>query len=204
MLTENKDEMRDKILEAALKRFSQFSAAKTTMNEIADDLHCSKASLYYYFPDKGGLHNAVLAKVGEIYFRDIEEAVNKMTSASETLRSLIDIRHNFIRRFCRLELFKILKDGPPAQIAEAMRDVKRKETALVEKMIEKGVRDGEFEVDDMVQAAELYNLAMMGLRFSVVDGIPNLGEPTPEEFDLIMKKQKQLTEIFIRGISKQK
>jgi TetR/AcrR family transcriptional regulator len=202
MHTENKDEMRDKILEAALKRFSQFSAAKTTMNEIADDLHCSKASLYYYFPDKNGLHNAVLAKVGEFYFKGIEETVQNMTSGAQALRDIIKHRHDFIKKFCRLELFKILKDGPPAQIAEAMMEVKRKETDLIAKMIEKGVQDGDFEVDDAVQAAELYNQALIGLRFSVLEGIPHLGEPTHDEFDLIISKQKQLAEIFIKGISK--
>jgi len=68
MLAENKDEMREKILEAALKRFMHYGASKTTMNEIADDLRCSKASLYYYFSDKKALHNAVLMKIGETFF----------------------------------------------------------------------------------------------------------------------------------------
>lgn len=202
MLTENKDEMRDKILEAALKRFTQFGAGKTTMNEIADDIRCSKASLYYYFPDKNGLHNAVLAKVGEVYFNGIEDAVKNMTSASAALRQLIDIRHDFIQKFCRLELFKLLKNGPPAQIAAQMNEVKEKETALIAKMFEKGIQDGEFVEMDPVQAAELYNQALIGLRFSVLQGIPHLGEPSPEEFSLIIAKQKQLAEIFIKGMQK--
>ena len=52
MIAETKDEMRDKILDAALRRFSNYTASKTTMNEIAEELHRSKASLYYYFSDK--------------------------------------------------------------------------------------------------------------------------------------------------------
>lgn len=202
MHTENKDEMRDKILEAALKRFSQFGAGKTTMNEIADDIRCSKASLYYYFPDKNGLHTAVLDKVGELYFKGLEEAVANMTSASVALRDLIDIRQNFVKKFCRLELFKLLKNSPPAHFEQKMNEVKVKEAALIEKMLEKGVRDGEFEEMNTVQVAELYNQVMIGLRFSALQGIPHLGEPTQDEFEIIIEKQKQLAQIFIKGISK--
>ncbi|MGI8637960.1 MAG: TetR/AcrR family transcriptional regulator, partial [Segetibacter sp.] len=41
------DKKRDVIIQAAQKRFSHFGVDKTTMNEIADDLSISKASLYY-------------------------------------------------------------------------------------------------------------------------------------------------------------
>ena len=40
------------IIEASQKRFGIFGVEKTSMREIADDLKLSKASLYYYFPDK--------------------------------------------------------------------------------------------------------------------------------------------------------
>lgn len=47
------------ILEAARKRFAHFGISKTTMNEIAADIGMSKASLYYYFPDKEKLFVAL-------------------------------------------------------------------------------------------------------------------------------------------------
>ena len=57
------DKKREAIIEAAKKRFSHFGVGKTTMNEIADDLSISKASLYYYFPDKLNLYAAVLQTI---------------------------------------------------------------------------------------------------------------------------------------------
>src|SRR5215216_714245 len=57
------DKKRDAIIEAALKRFAHFGVAKTTMNEIAKDLKISKASLYYYFPDKLNLYAEVLKSI---------------------------------------------------------------------------------------------------------------------------------------------
>ena len=40
------------IIEASQRRFGLYGIEKTSMREIADDLKLSKASLYYYFPDK--------------------------------------------------------------------------------------------------------------------------------------------------------
>ena len=48
-----------KVLDAAQKRFARFGLSKTTMNDIADDLGVSKASLYYYFPDKESIFKKV-------------------------------------------------------------------------------------------------------------------------------------------------
>src|SRR5687768_1257177 len=102
MLAENKDEMREKILEAALKRFMHYGASKTTMNEIADDLRCSKASLYYYFSDKKALHNAVLMKIGETFFEEQEIEADKDISSEEIFTNIINIKKQFVERFNRL------------------------------------------------------------------------------------------------------
>ena len=52
----------DLIIEAAQKRFGLYGVEKTSMREIANDLKLSKASLYYYFPDKESLYKAVVEK----------------------------------------------------------------------------------------------------------------------------------------------
>jgi len=61
----SQDQKREAIIEAALKRFAHFGVAKTTMTEIGNDLAISKASLYYYFPDKINLYAAFLKTIIE-------------------------------------------------------------------------------------------------------------------------------------------
>jgi AcrR family transcriptional regulator len=51
-----------KIIEASQRRFGIYGIEKTSMREIAGDLKLSKASLYYYFPDKESLYRAVVEK----------------------------------------------------------------------------------------------------------------------------------------------
>ncbi|ASZ10244.1 TetR/AcrR family transcriptional regulator [Chitinophaga pendula] len=198
--TESKDEMRERILEAALKRFTHYSASKTTMNEIAEDLHCSKASLYYYFPDKKGLHIAVLEKIGELYFSELEAEIEDVKQASKTLFRLIDVRHDFVRRFCRLELFKVLND-PSFHNEEIMKKVKERELKLLVTVFEVGVKTGEFNIskNNIRQMAELYSLAMIGLRFSVLEGKDQINIDE-EDFSAVSKQQKLLTEVFVNGL----
>ena len=200
MHAETKDEMREKILEAALKRFTHYSASKTTMNEIADDLHCSKASLYYYFPDKKGLHFAVLEKIGEIFFSEQEAVLEGMTSATHALINILEVKRQFLQRYCRLELFKVLNDNTP-ETQRIIREVRTWEDELITKVIRYGVDNGEFIVDDVERVAQLYNQAMAGMRFSTMDcGPVNNMELVPEDYERIVAQQKLLTEIFVKGL----
>ncbi|SEW10123.1 transcriptional regulator, TetR family [Chitinophaga sp. YR573] len=202
MHAETKDEMREKILEATLKRFTHYGASKTTMNEIADDLRCSKASLYYYFPDKKGLHFAVLEKIGEIFHAEQEAEAQNMTSATQTLLNIIEIKRQFVQRYSRLELFKVLNDGSP-ETQRVMREMKIAIDALITKIMKYGVETGEFVIDDVERMAELYNQTMEGLRFSVIDycmPVQINADLAPEDFERIVAQQKLLTEIFVKGL----
>jgi TetR/AcrR family transcriptional repressor of mexJK operon len=202
MHAETKDEMREKILEAALKRFTHYGASKTTMNEIADDLRCSKASLYYYFPDKKGLHFAVLEKIGEIFFAEQAAEAEHITSATQTLLNIIEIKRQFVQRYSRLELFKVLNDNSP-ETQRIVKEMKTVEDALVTRIMQHGVEMGEFVIDNVERIAQLYNQAMAGLRFSVVmDCMPVQlnADIDPEDFERIVAQQKLLTEIFVRGL----
>lgn len=199
MLTENRDEMRERIIEAALKRFTHFGASKTTMNEIADDLHCSKASLYYYFPDKHALHLGVLEKAGEMYFQEIEQHTANAATAEEALMDLIPVRHNFARKFCRLELFKVLKDKQLLNSDETFRQAREKEAAIVAGIIRKGVASGEFVSNNPDQTAALYIQSMIGLRLSLSTR-ELTDEISEEEFETVRQWQVQLADIFIKAL----
>lgn len=201
MHTDNRDEMRDRIIEAALKRFTHYSASKTTMNEIADDLHCSKASLYYYFPDKGALHLAVLEKAGEIFFTELEKEAAQAASAAEALLRMTDIRHAFARKFCRLELFKALKDKQLDTSGEAFKHARERETAITARVLAAGIERGELEPCNAQQIAALYIQSMMGLRFALAEGAMK-DDISDEEFEMVRQWQIQLAGIFIKGLKK--
>ena len=202
MIAETKDEMKERILEAALKRFTHYGSAKTTMNEIAEDLGCSKASLYYYFPDKKGLHRAVLMKIGENFFAELEAVAENIVSAAATLQQITEVRSNFIRRFCRLELFRILNETQPEEMQLLIKEARERDDKLIARVLKAGVESGELDVKDPQQMAILYHQAMEGLRFTVLNYPPDYVDHTPEEIDLMMDKQILLSEIFIKALKR--
>lgn len=203
MIAETKDEMKERILEAALKRFTHYGSSKTTMNEIAEDLGCSKASLYYYFPDKKGLHRAVLMRIAEGFFAELEAAAERVTSAIAALKEINGIRSNFIRRFCRLELFKILNETQPEEMRQVIKEARERDDKLIARVIKAGVDSGELQVDNPQEMAILYNQSMEGLRFTVLDYPSDYVDHTPEDIDKIMAKQQLLSEIFIKALKQQ-
>lgn len=199
MIAETKDEMREKIVEAALKRFSNYTASKTTMNEIADDLHCSKASLYYYFSDKKSLHFAVLEKIGEIFIGEQEAEAEKDLPAATILMNLLEIKRQFVLRYCRLEMFKILNDNSE-ETRRAISMMKEREHAMMTRVMEKGVANGEFQIENAREIAALYVEAIEGLRFSSPDCMNPKFDLEPEEIEQVISRQRMLTEIFVKGI----
>src|SRR3712207_5807278 len=95
----SQDKKRDAIIEAALKRFAHFGVAKTTMTEIGNDLSLSKASLYYYFPDKLSLYAAVLKSITEASEKKDDEIIYGKGDPAEAILVFLDIRTDFIVKY---------------------------------------------------------------------------------------------------------
>ena len=97
----------DDILQTAQKRFGMFGLEKTTMNEIASDLHMTKGSLYYYFPDKEHLYIAVIEKEFEEFMRLINARIKQLNDPQEMLREFNRIRLSYFRTFLNLSRFRL-------------------------------------------------------------------------------------------------
>ena len=59
------------------------------MREIADDLKLSKASLYYYFPDKESLYSAVVEKEQDEFIAKISECITREEEPDKTKTGVI-------------------------------------------------------------------------------------------------------------------
>ena len=57
------DPSRDRILQAAIREFSEHGLAGARTGAIAAEAHVNKALLYYYFRDKEALYAAALEEV---------------------------------------------------------------------------------------------------------------------------------------------
>jgi len=194
----NKEQL---IIETAQKRFGLYGVEKTSMQEIADDLMLSKASLYYYFPDKENLYKAVVEKEQNEFITRLTERMLSIKEPDLLLREYVNTRLSYFRSLLnisrlRLEAYSDLKPV----FRETMILFKEKEKEIIIKIFNDGIRKGIFFIEETDKTASLFLDLLKGLRISVVNDKKTLFIEQ-EEYDKLLHNTVAFTEIFIKGLS---
>ena len=95
--------MREEILEAARRRFQRFGPRKTTMEEVAQEAGCSRATVYTHFPSKEDLYARLLTSDAESFTRKAEAMMGEETDTRVQLRQIVELTratyaHNHVLR----------------------------------------------------------------------------------------------------------
>lgn len=188
------------IIEASQKRFGLYGVEKTSMREIANDLKLSKASLYYYFPDKASLYKAVVEKEQKEFIDKITGRILSIEEPEQLLLEYCISRLSYFRTLLnlsrlRMEAYSDLKPG----FRETIQIFKEKEKDIIKKIFEKGKVNGIFSINDTDQTASLFLDLLKGLRVTVVNEKETL-VIEQEEYDLLLEKTIAFTNHFIKGL----
>lgn len=189
------------IIEAAQKRFGMLGIEKTSMQEIADDLKLSKASLYYYFPDKESLYKSVIEKEQDEFIKRITEKVLSINQPDKLLREYVNARLSYFHTLLnlsriRLEAYSNLRPV----FKETIIAFKEKEKEIVKNIFNDGINKGIFSLENIDGTAALFLDLLKGLRISVVNDKKTLFIEQ-EEYDKLLYDTIAFTEIFIKGIT---
>jgi AcrR family transcriptional regulator len=188
------------IIEASQKRFGLFGVEKTSMREIANDLNLSKASLYYYFPDKESLYKAVVEKEQAEFIAKISERIFRIHEPEQLLLEYANARLSYFRTLLnlsrlRLEAYSDLRPG----FMETIQIFKEKEKEIIKKIFEKGISSGIFFIYDPDQTALLFLDLLKGLRITLVNEKKTLFIEQ-DEYDLLLERTITFTKLFIKGL----
>ena len=196
------DQKQQTIIEAAIKRFAHFGVAKTTMSEIAADLSFSKASLYYYFPDKLNLFAAVFKTITDASREPDDEQLAKEADPFKAILYFLEKRTEFIIKYHNiLEYLKTFSPAAiPAELQPVFSQLKKKELQRLTDIIEKGVQSGLFKIKDSKKTAELFFEFLEGFRTSILLNSPNFF-PDKKQFQSILKKECEFAIIFFNGLT---
>ena len=189
------------IIETAQKRFGLFGIEKTSMQEIADDLKLSKASLYYYFPDKERLYKAVIEKEQNEFIKKITEKVLSINEPDMLLREYVNARLSYFHSLLNLSRLRLeaYSDLKPV-FRETMILFKEKEKEIIIKIFNDGIKKGIFFIEEPDKTASLFLDLLKGLRISVVNDKKTLFIEQ-EEYDKLLYNTIAFTDIFIKGLS---
>ncbi len=188
------------ILKVAQKRFGLYGLDKTSMKEIASDIGISKASLYYYFPDKEHLFMAVVEMEQESFSRIIEETIKTSDDPIVLIKKFVKTRLDYFKTFfnlsrLRFEDFKIMKP----LLNDTNKAFSEREEEQLIKILQMGIDKNIFYIDDIQTIASLFLESLKGLRTLALHN-KELMYVEQEDYDLLVKKQYDFTDVFIKGI----
>ncbi|HEX8061382.1 MAG TPA: TetR/AcrR family transcriptional regulator [Cyclobacteriaceae bacterium] len=201
MVTADNDKLQQ-ILEAARKRFAHFGLAKTTMTEIASDIGMSKASLYYYFPDKEHLFAAVIGREMASFIERMTAVVDAPGKASDKLKLYNTERLLSFQQLVNLGKFSTSNfDLLKPAFSSLQEDFFKRENNLIESVLTLGVKNKEFDIKDIPATSDMFVTVTKGLRMMIIKQRDSyfLNE---DDYATLMRHQEVFTQVFLKGIAK--
>src|SRR5690606_13187882 len=169
----------------------------------AADVASSKASLYYYFPDKHSLYAASLTYVIQQSFADIEPTIGDFVDCKEAMLYLLDKRIEFVAQYHNLLEYSV---GATRQLPREMNPIfdkaRKNQEYLIAMILEKGVRSGQLKpIEDLAEVSKMLLFALEGMRFSILRKAEEPIFPSTEEFAKILRLQKRMVVILLDGLA---
>jgi AcrR family transcriptional regulator len=186
------------IVDTARILFRKSGFKKTTMGDIARSLGKAKSSLYYYYPSKEDIFEAVLYTEMDELLKEIHQAIRKASSSKEKLTAYCRCRLEKLSQLCNLS------DALKSEIAElhcVMTEMKSTfditHIQLVKEILAEGVRNGEFRKiseDNIELIAYLMVSSFRGLAVPLMVG-QNRSPRLDQQIDSIV-------DIMVEGIGR--
>lgn len=195
-----KEDKAESIIKTAQRLFGIYGYEKTSMQEIADELHISKGALYYYFPDKENLYRAVITKEQSEFLSALESDIRETNDPAESLRKYSLTRLSYFKALLNLSRIRAesYSELQPL-IALTIKDFRERERNLIIQILESGKSRGMFSFYDSSESASLFLDLLRGLRATVLNNKKLLVIDDPE-FKILSEKAIAFTEMFIRGL----
>ncbi len=180
---------RSELIEVARVLFATKGFDNTTMNEIAAQSGKGRRTLYTYFKSKSDIFMAVIDSEMNRLVEAIEEILPLRLPADEKLKRYI---------LCRLDQVKdtVIRNGSlkadffrdVIQLEHARRRLDVRELTILRSILQQGIDEGTFEIDNASVVAVTIHYALRGLDLPNIRGqFTALGVPTIRVRESIFK-----------------
>ena len=180
---------RSELIEVARQLFATKGFDNTTMNEIAAQSGKGRRTLYTYFKSKSDVFMAVIDSEMNRLLEAIEEILPLRMPADEKLKRYI---------LCRLDQVKdtVIRNGSlkaeffrdVIQLEHARRRLDVRELTILRSILQQGIDEGTFEIDNASVVAVTIHYALRGLDLPNIRGqFTVLGVPTIRVRESIFK-----------------
>ena len=156
------DEARARILEAAEKQFRRVGYHRTSVADIAAALGMSSANIYRFFPSRDAINESICARVVD-ELADIAFAIVRTNApAIEKLERLLTAVHHHAKRMLveARPMHELIIAATQENWPVIKAHIERMVT-IFEAIIREGVEAGEFNVEDVAEAARAVRSAFV-------------------------------------------
>lgn len=197
----NITDKRTQILDAAQKRFAHYGLSKVTMDEIAGDLHMSKAALYYYFKTKEEVFREVIAREQLVFIDLAENILQKNTSAVSKFRSYCRQRLQYLNQLANLKLIgtQSWMDVRPL-IVDMFKSFTQKELAFLIRILKAGKENKEFHIKSVEKTAELMLHVLHGMAMHKYKPVDEFSS-NEQKFKELCDETDELMELILNGLN---
>lgn len=151
MKEEKKEEFdrRQKVLDVAAKLFTELGFVGTSMRLIAEEVGISKPAIYYYFPDKKTLFEALLRSAMDRSNMILEEIYNSKITPIMKLYRIASLRFESFQK--HVNLARVISDmvngGIRCNVSIDFEKWFDKQYKIMENIVEDAINDGSFRKD---------------------------------------------------------
>lgn len=196
-MSENKKEQ---IITAALRRFAYYGYHKTTMNEIADDLHITKANLYYYYSDKAALVSDCIDYIFDDMGQKEDAVIDAYTGdLLATIYQLLDVHGQYIEEYYILSMQDVSEWVKNAGIISIVERFDKRNQQNIQSLFQKAIDQGELELSDPKEASVAFNEIISGLGTLCKMEDMLIGIPDVSKVAKILESQKRATKFILEG-----
>lgn len=146
-----KNERKEQIIKAALKRFVKHGLHKTTLDEIARDMRIGKATLYYYFSSKDELYQKTVLYETAKYITEIKKKFScEDKSLSEKTEDYFRFKEDMEEKFVLLN--RLIQNAIQTNLLDS-------EKTILAKLIkdESVIIKNELSLNENISSSELNN-----------------------------------------------
>ncbi len=167
---------KDRILDAALDVFSRKGYYGTRMDEIVDESHTSKGSIYFHFPNKERLFLALVDRLANSLERRVTDAIQEHEKGMAKVQAALEATLETFGRYRRpAKILLVQASGLGPAFEEKRQEINDRFAHLIEAYLIEAVEVGDIAPVD----TDVVAYAWMGAIYQLVIRWVYTGEPEP-------------------------
>ena len=191
------EQLREEAIQAAQKLFQQYGLHKTTMEDIAKAMGRGKSTLYYYYKSKDEVFEDVIKKEIDELFKKTQNAIDKVVSAEDKLKTYISVSLKTIKN--KVNLYKIVRGELVENLSQINHLIKKfnsREIHSVKEILLLGINNREFTATfkddvDLIAYSAISVFRSLTIDLAIEDKFPNWDERLNVIINLLIKGIKE-------------